>query len=299
MAASRYLWQPECTIKGLPEFPPSTKEAQSEAGETRMPVTLVKQHRRSHRLLRKALKTVLLIAFSGLALAALLFGIRNSSSQSLIAEMARHGFRAAMNGLELTPDYRTGRQMFPYSVVPGGLRNLRDAKDSIDSDPVVALHYRDLHIENLQLRRTAAAMDVFVSYRVQNAVYWTGRRIHMAKGELVLVDGKNVIRARCGNRIAFELPPEAPKAPPLEPPPEVFEYGLPPSFSPGEPPGEAPPEPVPESWPPVFIAPVPCCAEYVGPPINPIAATPEPSTFLLVGAGISLLAMRMKFRKRQ
>lgn len=264
-----------------------------------MRVTLVKQHRRSHRLLRKALKTVLLIAFSGLPLAALLFGIRNSSSQSLIAEMARHGFRAAMNGLELTPDYRTGRQMFPYSVVPGGLRNLRDAEDSIDSDPVVALHYRDLHIENLRLRRTAAAMDVFVSYRVQNAIYWTNHRIHMAKGELVLVDGKNVIRARCGNRIASELPPEAPKAPPLEPPPEVFEYGLPPSFSPGEPPGEAPPEPVPDSWPPVFIAPVPCCAEYVGPPINPIAATPEPSTFLLVGAGISLLAMRMKFRKRQ
>jgi hypothetical protein len=260
-----------------------------------MRLGLVKHHRGWHGLLRKVLKTVLLITLSGLPLAALLFCLRSSSSQSLIAEMARHGLREATTGLELTPDYRGGRQVFPYSVVPGGLRNLRDAQDSIDSDPAVALHYRGLHIENLALRRTAAAMDVFVSYRVQNAIYWTSHKIHMAKGELVLVDGKNLIRARCGNRIAFELPPEAPKAPPLEPPPEIFEYGLPPSFSPSEPlltPG-------PDYWPPVFVAPVPCCAGYVGGPINPIATTPEPSTLLLLGAGISVLLMRMKFRRRQ
>jgi hypothetical protein len=264
-----------------------------------MRISPIKRHRRSHRLLRKALTTVLLIALAGLSLATLLLGLRNSSSQSMTAEMARHGLRAATNEFELPLDTRMGRPVFPYSVVPGGLRSLRDAADSIDSDPVVALHYRDLHIENLVLRRTAAPVDVFVSYRVQNAIYWTSRRVHLAKGELVLVDGTNVIRARCGNRIAFELPPGAPKAPPLEPPLEVFEYGLPPPFSPGEPPGEGPPEPVPESWPPVLIAPVPCCAGYVGPPNQPIAPTPEPSTLLLVGAGISVLAMRMKLRKRQ
>ena len=204
-----------------------------------------------------------------------------------------------MNGLELTPDYRSGRQVFPYSVVPGGLRNLRDAEVSIDSDPVVALHYRDLHIENLLLRRTATAMDVFVSYRVQNAIYWTSRRIHLAKGELVLVDGKNMIRARCGNRIAFELPPAASKAPSIEPPPEVFEYGLPPSFSPRVPlvaPGGAELHLPPAPWPPIFVAPVSCCEGYL--PVNSIAATPEPSTFLLWVAGISVV-MRMKCRRRQ
>lgn len=264
-----------------------------------MRVSPIKRHRRSHRLLRRALQTVLLLALAGLSLATLLLGLRNSSSQSMIAEIARHGLRAAATELKLPLDIRMGRPVLPYSVVPGGLRSLRDVADSIDSDPVVALHYRGLHLENLVLRRTGAAMDVFVSYRVQNAIYWTSRKVHLAKGELVLVDGKNVVRARCGNRIAFELPPDAPKAPPLEPPPVVFDYGLPPSFSPGEPPGEAPPEPVPEPWPPVFIAPVPCCAEYVGPPLNPIASTPEPSTFLLLGAGISLLALRMKFGRRQ
>ena len=168
--------------------------------------------------------------------------------------------------------------------MPGGLRSLRDAEDSVNSDPLVAQHYRDLHLENLMLRRTAAAMDVFVSYRVQNAIYWTSHRIRIAKGELVWLDGKKMVRARCGNRIAFELPPETPTAPPLEPPDVAFEYGLPPSFSPGEPlppPVESPPEPVPDSWPPVFA--VPCCAGYVRVPVKPFATTPEPSTLLLVG----------------
>lgn len=255
---------------------------------------LVKQYRRSHRLRRKVLRAVLLLVIFGLPLAAFWFGIRNSPSQSLIAQVARDGWRAAMNVPELPPDYRSGRQMFPYSVVPGGLRNMRDAEDAIGSDPVVALHYRDLHLENLGLRRTAAAMDVFVSYRVRNGIYWTSHRIHMAKGELVLVDGKNLVRARCGNRIAFELPPEAPKAFPIEPPPEVFEYGLPPAFTPDEPlltPG-------PDYWPPALVAPMPCCGGYVGGPVDPIATTPEPSTLLLVGAGILLVVMRMKFRKR-
>ena len=56
-------------------------------------------------------------------------------------------------------------------------------------------------------------MDVFVSYRLQNAIYWTSRRIHLPEGEPVLVDGKNMIRARCGNRIAFEPPRRTPKPP--------------------------------------------------------------------------------------
>lgn len=267
-----------------------------------MPVRLVKEHRRSHRRRRKAQKTGLLIAIFALLLAALLLGLRNSSSPSLLAEMARHGARAATTELELTPDFRSGRKQFPYSVVPGGLRNLRDAQDSIAADPVVARHYRDLRIENLVLRRTPAAMDVFVSYRVQNAIYWTSHRIHMAKGELVLVDGKNMVRARCGNRIVFELPPETPKNPGDEPPPQVFEYGLPPVVSPGEPTlveSEAEPKPTPGYGPPFFLPPVFCCEGYGGGPVNPTAATPEPSTLLLVGAGLLVVGLRMKGKRRE
>lgn len=266
-----------------------------------MRVRQVNKHRHLHRRRRKTLRTGLVVAFFASLVAALLLGLRNSSSPSLLAEMARHGLRAATTELELTPDVRSGRKLLPYSVVPGGLRNVRDAQDSIEADPVVARHYRGLHVENLVLRRTPAAMDVFVSYRVQNAIYWTSHKVHMAKGELVLVDGKNMVRARCANRIVFELPPEAPKNPGDEPPPEVFEYGLPPVVSPPEPmlvELEAVPKPTPGYGPPLFVPPVFCCEEYRGGPVNPTAATPEPSTLLLLGAGILVVGLQMKGKRR-
>ncbi len=177
-----------------------------------MRVSLVKPHGGSHRRLGKALKAGLLLAIAGLPLAALLFHFRDSPHQPMMDETATRSSPIATNELELPLDYPLARQVFPYSVVPGGVQTARDAEDAIQADPVVALHYRGLHIGNLLLQRTAAAMDVFVSYRAQNAIYWTSRRIHMAGGELVLVDGTNMIRARCGNRIARERPRGAPKS---------------------------------------------------------------------------------------
>ena len=264
-----------------------------------MRVSRVKQHSCSRNQLRNVLVIGLLIAFAGLALAAFVFRFRYSPSRLLTGEMARHTSPVAMNELVLPPDFRSGRQVFPYSVVPGGLWNLRDVEDSIQSDPLVARHYRDLHIEKLLLRRTAAAMDVFVSYRLQNAIYWTSRRIHLPEGEPVLVDGKNMIRARCGNRIAFEPPRRTPKPPDNEPPPEIFEYGFPPILSPGEPlltESDFQPK-MPDHRLRVPVPPLVCCAGSVSGPVNPIGTTPEPTTLLLVGAGILIVAVRMKSSK--
>ncbi len=266
-----------------------------------MSTSPVQQRRSTPRRRRKAIRTGLLIAISALLLATLLLGLRNSASRSMLPEIARHGWRGATTELDLTLDFRGGRKLFPYSVVPGGLRNVRDAQDSIAADPAVARHYRGLHIENLVLRRTPAAMDVFVSYRVENAIYWTNHRIHLPKGELMLVDGANMVRARCGNRIVFDLPPETPKNPGDEPPPEIFEYGLPPAVSPDEPmlvETEDEPKPPPGYGPPLFVPPVVCCGGYGGGPVNPTAATPEPSTLLLMGAGVLIVGLRMKGNQR-
>ena len=200
-------------------------------------------------------------------------------------------------------DYRAARKIHPYSVVPGGLLTIAEVENSIAADPVVARHYRDIHMENLLLRRTAAPMDVFVSYRFQNAIYWTSRKIHLPKGELLLVDGNKMLRAGCGNRVVFELPPESPsrEPPPIEPPLVVLELGSPPLLTPREPfvpTLELPPRQKPGIWPPVFLSPFACCGEY-GPWTSspPAVATPEPPPLLLLGTG-ALLVLRTKPWKR-
>jgi hypothetical protein len=202
-------------------------------------------------------------------------------------------------------DYRAARKIYPYSVVPGGVFTIAEVEKSIAADPAVARHYRGIHTENLLLRRTAAPMDIFVSYRIQNAIYWTSRKIHLPKEELLLVDGKNMIRAGCGNRLVFELPPESPKhePPPIEPPLVVLEVGTPSLLTPREPfvpTLDLTPGPKPSVRPPVFPLPFECCGEY-GPGTSepPAVTTPESSPLLLLGTGVLLLVLRAKPWKRR
>ncbi len=42
----------------------------------------------------------------------------------------------------------------------------------------------------------------YVSYRINDKVYWTKKKVRLAKGEKLLTDGANYARARCGNRIS-------------------------------------------------------------------------------------------------
>src|SRR5262249_38605676 len=41
----------------------------------------------------------------------------------------------------LSRSAQSDRPIFPYSVVPGGVHNLREVKEAITSDPTVATHY--------------------------------------------------------------------------------------------------------------------------------------------------------------
>ncbi len=75
-------------------------------------------------------------------------------------------------------------------------------------DPVVSRHYLPVRLASLRTVFLDRDRAVHVSYRKAGRIYWTKRKIVLKKGEKVLSDGNNQIRARCGNRIS-----EAPMTP--------------------------------------------------------------------------------------
>ena len=115
---------------------------------------------------------------------------------------------------EPAPDYRAARSVYPYSVVPGGVQNPAELEAAMAKDPVVAGHYRDIVAARMLATRLNAALDVYASYRTAHSVRWTSHPIRLPIGELILSDGANLIRARCGNRLTFTPPPEQ-RTPPL------------------------------------------------------------------------------------
>lgn len=110
--------------------------------------------------------------------------------------------------------------VFRHSVIPGGVQTGAQLQAAIDSDPVVAEHHADVTPSRMRPETLSADRLVYMSYRKGDEVYWTRRKVLLRRGEKVLSDGENDIRARCGNGMSFEpmLPTED-----AEPDPEEFE----------------------------------------------------------------------------
>jgi hypothetical protein len=207
------------------------------------------------------------------------------------------------------PDARASRAIYPYSLIPGGVRNSFELSESIAHDPVLAEHYRDIRPAAMFPLRLVTDTEGYVSYRVGSHIYWTHHLVRIRKGELVLTDGYRMIRGRCGNQIvpAYLRPKGTPTTlDPMEPPPVVFESGYPPVLN--VPPAqaqlaekEAPPFPItpttpgggtpPAYWPPVAPPVAWCCSgstQTAGtpPPVpptggggdTPVPPAPPPAT---------------------
>ena len=223
---------------------------------------------RVRRLLQFLLASCSLLAILGL----LIVGVIRY--RFILKESIKLGTGIRANGIETympAPDARAERSVYPFSVIPGGIASLDDVLNSVQRDPVVAQHYRDLSPIDMHFERLPVPIQVYASYRVGHSVFWTQHRIVVPRGELVLRDDSHFIRARCGNRLAFALPPEAnepSKKPPFEPPDEVFDYGMPALWNfPGEPVPvvqdvprtntvATPPASQPRFWPPPVPTPV-------------------------------------------
>ena len=112
----------------------------------------------------------------------------------------------------------TGSTVYPYSVVPGGVHST-EALAAAVKDPLVATHYASIDIAQARIETVPAPRRAYVSYRIGNRLYWTSRTVALHPGEQVLTDGRNEIRARCGNRIS-----ETPQQPTSDDEPEVAEF---------------------------------------------------------------------------
>jgi hypothetical protein len=121
------------------------------------------------------------------------------------------------------------RSVFPYSIIPGGAQSAEDLKQAVATDPVVAQHYSDFDLANVRRVTLSQPQLLYVSYRIGNNVFWTKKKLAVAKGETLLTDGRSMARTRCGNRVS--VLPVRPNAL-VEPAPSVFDTPeFPPSIS--------------------------------------------------------------------
>ena len=125
----------------------------------------------------------------------------------------------AMGGDQLAGHERT---VYPYSVIPGGVRSREELAAQISSDPVVADHYKNFNLAEARMVRAEEARMMYVSYRLRNKVYWTAKKVSIPEGEALVTDGKCEARARCGNQVSA-----APQAPISEEEPIIESFDLP------------------------------------------------------------------------
>jgi hypothetical protein len=120
-----------------------------------------------------------------------------------------------------------GRLVFPYSVVPGGVRSPEELREIAAHDSVVASHYSDFDFERARIIRLKESRLAYLSYRIGNRIFWTKKQIVLRMGEVLISDGKIMARTRCANRVSA-LPqkmvsPEEPAAQAFELP--IFDGG--------------------------------------------------------------------------
>ena len=189
-----------------------------------------RRHRRN-RLLRRILSVFVLSCFTLASafvtlryLSPSLFHARVSPAQERQAtETSRNDFQRVQE--EALRQWEN-RPVYPYSVVPGGVRTPRELKWAADHDPVVRAHYAGFDYAHARLVRLALARSVYVSYRIGNQVFWTRHRVTLKKGETIITDGNMIARTRCANRVE-EVPQQATST--SEPPASKFDEPVPPA----------------------------------------------------------------------
>jgi hypothetical protein len=195
--------------------------------------------------------------------------------------------------------------IYPYSVIPGGVRSREELKAHMRNDTVVAAHFADFQIDKARIVKAEETKFVHVSYRIRDRIFWTSKAIKIPKGEALISDGQNVARTRCGNRVSAtpeepisgEEPTresfDIPQLVRLESIPQLARLEIPELF--GLDSGlQVPP-----------ISYLPAARSRIAPyyyrplfVIQPDVVVPEPGTFSLLAGGLFLISVLRLFRKK-
>jgi hypothetical protein len=120
---------------------------------------------------------------------------------------------------------RNRRLVYPYSVVPGGVRSADELREIATHDPVVAKHYAGFDYTRAHVIEVDHPRLVYVSYRKGGQIHWTGKQASLHKGEKLLTDGRITARTRCGNQVSVlpqtDTSPQEPMMAELERPDAV------------------------------------------------------------------------------
>jgi hypothetical protein len=215
------------------------------------------------------------------------------------------------------------RARYRYSVIPHGVFSAHELNAAIEADPVVAAHYQTFDSARATLVALEQTRLAYVSYRLGDRVFWTRHPVRLPAGELLLSDGRDVVRARCGNRISavpgetaidepdpvlLDTPVES--DPPVDDPVvaagagvpvpllwpptvvEVSDGGVVQSQRTGSPGSVSEPEP--SEGAPVILFPGP-----IPTPGPRVRSVPEPTSVVLMTAGLVGLGLRRRMLVRQ
>ncbi len=111
---------------------------------------------------------------------------------------------ARAHALPVTSPVALRRARFNYSVIPGGVFDGEELTRAVERDPVVAEHYRNVDTATMRPQVLTSDRRAYVSYRRDDRLYWTSRKVLIRSGETILTNGQTETRARCGNCISME-----------------------------------------------------------------------------------------------
>ncbi len=97
---------------------------------------------------------------------------------------------------------RALRPNYPYSVIAGGAYSPAELRYANEKDRLVRAHYADFDLKGARLVRLTGDRFQYVSFRLHDQIFWTRNQLRIPKGEVLLTDGRNYARTRCGNRLS-------------------------------------------------------------------------------------------------